>query len=83
MANTNDHRSRLITNWLITFIYLLLFAIGIPWYWPTDDRTIWLGMPAWVVIAIMASVAISLLTALLFYCPWTDQKSYTPGKHAE
>ena len=53
--------------------YLVLLAVGIPWYWPSDDTTIWLGMPAWVVVAVAASAAMSLFTAWLLRRRWPGE----------
>lgn len=61
--------------WLVWLAYLLLLAIGIPWYWPSHDRTIWFGMPAWVVVAIAASTLASCLTAWLLLRPWPGEDS--------
>ena len=53
--------------------YLALFTIGIPWDWPEGDATLWLGMPAWVVVAIGVSVAISIFTACLLNRSWPGE----------
>lgn len=52
------------------FVYVVLLAIGIPWYWPADNHSIVLGMPAWVVVAIAASTCASMFTAWLLAKPW-------------
>ncbi|MGR9091436.1 MAG: hypothetical protein ACU85U_12725 [Gammaproteobacteria bacterium] len=54
-------------------VYVLLLAIGIPWYWPADDHRIVLGMPGWVIIAIAASACASIFTAWLLAKPWPDE----------
>ena len=38
-------------------------AIGIPWYWPRDDNLIVLGLPAWVLVAILAGFVAAVFTA--------------------
>lgn len=53
-----------------TLVYALLLAIGIPWYWPADNHSIVLGMPAWVIVAIAASTCASVFTAWLLAKPW-------------
>ena len=44
-------------------VYAMLFAVAVPWYWPKDDTTVWLGMPAWVTVAILTSLVISIFTS--------------------
>ena len=44
-------------------VYLVLLAIGIPWYWPADDRSVVLGAPGWVVAAVATGFFASLFTA--------------------
>lgn len=51
-------------------VYVVLLAIGIPWYWPADDDRIVLGMPGWVIVAIVASACASAFTAWLLAKPW-------------
>lgn len=59
----------------LPLLYPLLLAIGIPWYWPADDRSIVLGVPAWVLIAIVVSLAASCLTAVVLARPWPGEGS--------
>jgi hypothetical protein len=54
--------------------FLLLLAVAVPWYWPRDDPSIWFGVPRWVVVAVGASAATSLLTAWLLRRPWPDEE---------
>ncbi len=54
-------------------VYAVLLAIGIPWYWPTDNHSIVLGMPTWVVVAIAASTCASVFTAWLLAKPWPGE----------
>ena len=54
-------------------IYVLLLTAAIPWYWPSDNHALWLGMPAWVVIAIVVSIAASCLAALILTRPWPGE----------
>ncbi len=54
-------------------LYLLLLVLAVPWYWPAGTLTVWFGMPAWVVVAILVSTAASVLTAVLLARPWPDE----------
>ena len=59
----------------IGLVYLVLFAVAVPWYWrfmPTTAMTICLGMPLWVIFSIAASFLISLVTAGLICCRWPE-----------
>ena len=60
------HRRKSNISWWAWLTYFCLLALGIPWYWPADDRTIWVGMPAWVVVAIAVSFLTSVFTAFLW-----------------
>ena len=54
--------------------YVLLLVAAVPWYWPADDKTRWAGVPAWVVVALVGSVAISVYTAWLLRRPWPSEE---------
>ena len=56
-------------KWLI---YIVLLAVGVPWYWSSEDKTIWCGFPAWVVVSIIASFIFSCLTAWLLQGSWSE-----------
>ena len=44
-------------------VYCLLLVFAIPWYWPQDDSRVVLGLPAWVLVAILAGFIASAFTA--------------------
>lgn len=55
-------------------VFALLFAIAIPWYWrflPELAIRIVMGVPFWVLVSLIGSVAISSFTAWTFYSSWT------------
>ncbi len=54
-------------------IYIALLIAAIPWYWPADNHGLLFGMPTWVVIAIVVSVAASCFTAALLTRPWPGE----------
>ena len=70
-STQNKHVNRLI--WLT---YIVLVAVGVPWYWDSDDKTIWFGLPAWTTVAIIVSLILSCLTAWLLQYSWPE----TPKK---
>ncbi len=46
-------------------VYLILFGIGVPWYWPADSERMLFGFPLWVVVSVLASLGLSCFTAWL------------------
>lgn len=64
-------------SWWIWIVYAVLFVIGVPWYWPASDATVWLGMPAWVVVSLAVSVVVSLFTAGLLWWAWPEEDETT------
>lgn len=64
-------------RWWVWIVYLILFAIAIPWYWnlpslPIDAKSIWFGFPAWVVVSVAGSFLISCFSAILWTCFWPE-----------
>ena len=57
-------------DWRIWVSYGALFAIGIPWYWPADMRTTFMGFPLWAAVSVIASFLISAKTAWLLIKHW-------------
>jgi hypothetical protein len=59
----------------IWLVYVVLFALSIPWYLPADDTpAIWLGLPYWVVVSLMACFAIACFTAFVVQRCWPDDE---------
>lgn len=59
-------------------LYLPLLLLGVPWYWPADDDRVWLGLPAWVVVAIAAGALAAALTSWLLTRPWPEEDGERP-----
>jgi len=57
----------------IALAYAALLAAGIPWYWPRGDRTLVLGVPAWVAAAVLAGAAAAALTIWYLREPWPGE----------
>ena len=54
-------------------VYVALFALSIPWYLPADETpALWLGLPYWVVLSLLACVAIACFTAFVVARCWPD-----------
>ena len=57
----------------IWLVYVLLFALVIPWYLPEGaPLRVWLGLPHWVVISLFVSVAIAVFTAFVIHRYWEE-----------
>jgi hypothetical protein len=64
--------SRVATGRLwIWIVYVVLFAVSIPWYLPADDApALWFGLPYWVVISLAAYLVIAVFTAYVVQRHW-------------
>lgn len=67
-------KPRSYLSWWIWLIYLILFGIAVPWYWPSGSERTWFGFPAWAVVAVAGSFAISSFTAWLWLCRWPEDE---------
>ena len=57
-------------RWWIVFVYLVLLAFVIPWYWPAGDTRHLYGLPLWVLATLAALFVTSAFTAWVFLsCP--------------
>ena len=55
-------------------VYLFLFTVSVPWYIPADaPLRIWLGLPHWVVISLLASFGVAVFTAFVVHRLWPEQ----------
>lgn len=51
--------------WILA-VYLALFAVVIPWYWPAGDSRHLLGIPLWALGTLAAVLATSAFTAWVY-----------------
>jgi polyferredoxin len=57
--------------WWIWLVYLLLYAVAIPWYWPENYRgPLILGFPLWVAVSLSAFFLVSAWTAFVALRFW-------------
>lgn len=57
----------------IWVVYLVLYALSIPWYWPPGERpSLWFGLPSWIVVSILATAGIAVFTVFVIQRYWTD-----------
>jgi len=77
MTRHDEHAPARMTSgrsW-IWIVYVVLFALSIPWYLPADDTpALWLGLPYWVVISLAACLAIAVFTPFAIRRLWRDDE---------
>lgn len=65
---------------VLTVVYLLLLVLAVPWYWPADETRLVLGLPLWVLTAILVGLATACLTAwILLRQPWPENDDDADG----
>ena len=58
---------------VVWVVYLLLFAVAIPWYWPTGYRGHpVMGFPLWAAVTVAAVLLLALWTAFVISRYWRD-----------
>ena len=61
-------------RYLIPVVYILLVALGIPWYLPPDLTILAFGFPLWALISLSVAFIIALFTAWLYLVEFTDDE---------
>jgi len=51
--------------WILV-VYLVLFSLVIPWYWPADDSRHIFGVPLWALTTLAAVFLTSAFTAWVY-----------------
>jgi hypothetical protein len=58
---------------LVWIVYLLLYAVAIPWYWPTGYRgALILGLPVWAAVSLAAVAVMAVWTAFVIHRWWRE-----------
>ncbi len=64
-------------NWLLWLPYIYLLEIGTPWYWQFLPEELSLlnvlGMPLWALVSVLASLGVSVYTAVLLMQRWPGE----------
>jgi len=47
----------------VAFVYAVLLALVVPWYWPAGDSRHLFGFPLWAIVTLAAVFAASVFTA--------------------
>ena len=59
----------------IWITYVGLFLLSIPWYLPRKTQPLlWLGLPYWVLISLLVTVAIALFTVFVIRRYWSENE---------
>ena len=59
--------------WWIWFVYVLLFAIAIPWYWPPGFRgPLIVGLPMWSAVTVGCAFLLAVWTGVAIRYCWVD-----------
>ena len=59
----------------IWIIYVLLFAVAVPWYWPVDYRgPLVLGLPLWVAVSLAAIALLAAWTVWVINRYWIESE---------
>jgi hypothetical protein len=57
----------------VWLVYLVLFAIAIPWYWPPSYRgSLVAGLPMWVAVTIASIILLAGWTVFVITKYWID-----------
>jgi len=52
-------------------VYLILYAIAIPWYWPKDYQgPLVAGFPLWVAVTLISVLVLALFTGWVIFTYW-------------
>ena len=52
-------------TWILG-VYLVLFVLVIPWYWPAEDSRHAFGVPLWALVTLAAVFLTSVFTAWVY-----------------
>ncbi|MEM1442235.1 MAG: hypothetical protein AAGF67_07825 [Verrucomicrobiota bacterium] len=66
-------RRGLLAPW-IWITVVLLFVVGVPWYWSPEYSKTTLGFPTWAVVSVLVSFFISAFTAWVFLTRWPNDE---------
>ena len=59
----------------IWIVYVVLYTIAIPWYWPAGFRgPLVLGVPLWAAVSLMGVVALGVWTTFVIFRYWVDRE---------
>ena len=72
--NRAPRHARDFPRW-VWAVYLLLFAASIPWYIPANaSLRLWLGLPHWVVISLLATLGVAVFTVVVIGRFWSNEE---------
>ncbi len=73
----NDAQEQLVAEprkvGYVWIVYLLLYALAVPWYWPAGYRgPLVLGFPLWVAVSLGAVLLLAAWTGFVIRRYWTE-----------
>ncbi len=73
----NDSQKQLVSEprktGYVWIVYLLLYALAVPWYWPAGYRgPLVLGFPLWVAVSLGAVLLLAAWTGFVIHRYWID-----------
>ena len=71
MADSSDPVEPRTHPW-VWAVYVLLFALSVPWYVPAGGPLrLWFGLPHWVVLSLAACLAVAVFTVYVVARHWS------------
>ncbi len=61
----------------VWLVFVILFAIGTPFYWHPDDSRLVFGLPVWVVVTLTTTFLAACLAAWMFLNHWPEGEEPT------
>jgi hypothetical protein len=66
---------------VVWVVYVLLFAVAVPWYWPTGySGHAVMGLPLWVAVTVAAVILLALWTTFVITHYWRDSGDEEGGE---
>ena len=58
----------------VWLVYLVLYAIAVPWYWPPDFQgPVVAGFPLWVAVTLVSVLALAVFTCWVIFQCWQER----------
>ena len=59
----------------VWLVYLVLYAVTIPWYWPAGYRgPLIVGLPLWVVVSLLGVLLLAGFSAWVIFRYWQEDE---------
>jgi hypothetical protein len=71
-------RTTSLPRW-VWALYAVLFALSVPWYLPSGPVRLWLGLPYWAMLSLLAMTGVAGLTLVVVRRYWIDDDEGSSG----